>query len=420
MPDSLADWLRWQEALNPQEIDLGLDRIREVADRLPIEPPRGSVFTVAGTNGKGSTVAALEKLLIPGGYRVGRYTSPHLVRYNERICVAGIPVSDAALISAFERIEAARAGVSLTYFEFGTLAAAVIFSAERCAAWVLEVGLGGRLDAVNVIDPAFSLITTIALDHEDWLGTSVEQIAAEKAGILRTAAPAFFGDVDTPAAITARADELGTRLRRLGHEYSIERSGRTWSWRGEVVQLPALRCPTGTDDTDLRNLGLAMAAVEQFDPALLSRDCVEAACASGPPPGRFQQVSSEHQWLLDVAHNPQAARVLRRRIDGLDDPRATTAVIGMLADKRVEAFVAEFADTVDHWVVATLAGPRAKPGAVIAARIEQATGQRVHVEANPVAAFERALRLTPRNGRIICCGSFQVVGPAREWLGLYS
>lgn len=419
MRRSLADWLRWQESLNPREIDLGLERVRSVAERLPITPPPGAVFTVAGTNGKGSTVAWLGRLLAAGGHRVGVYTSPHLVRYNERVRVGGRPVGDAALIEAFERTEAARGSLPLTYFEFGTLAALVIFTARDCSAWVLEVGLGGRLDAVNAVDPDFSLITTIGLDHQQWLGDSIDEIAAEKAGIMRADAPAFYGDADPPASLIDRAAALGTRLYRYGRDYAVDATDTGWSWRGASVRLEGLDLPQLADDVELRNAALAMAAIERFDAALLTRANTELSCSRSRPPGRFQVVPGERQWILDVAHNPQAARVLRQRLERLADPRPTTAVIGMFADKAVEAFARELAPCVDRWVTTTLDGPRAMSAAATAARVAQATGQPVDRTDEPRDAFEAAVRLTAIGGRIVCCGSFQVVGPAIEWLGLY-
>ncbi len=419
MRRSLADWLRWQESLNPREIDLGLERVRTVADRLPIAPPAGAVFTVAGTNGKGSTVAWLSRLLTAGGHRVGVYTSPHLVRYNERISVAGSPVGDEALIEAFEQTEAARGSLPLTYFEFGTLAALAIFSARKCSAWVLEVGLGGRLDAVNVVAPDFSLITTIGLDHQDWLGDSVEEIAAEKAGIMRGTAPAFYGDADPPAALLDRAAALGTRLYRYGRDYAIEATDTGWSWHGTTNRLEELDLPPLADDVELRNAALAMAAIEQFDPALLTRANARHAGSRPRPPGRFQVVHGERQWILDVAHNAQAARVLRERLKRLAGPRPSVAVIGMFADKAVEEFARELAPCVDRWVATAVEGARGTTAAETGSRVARATGQPVDCAETPGDAFEAAVGLTAAGGRIVCCGSFQVVGPAIEWLGLY-
>ena len=210
--ETLSDWLTWQESVNPAEIELGLERIRCVARHLPIKAPEGRVFTVAGTNGKGSTAAALQALLSAAGCRGGLYTSPHLVRYNERVQIAGVEATDAELIAAFECIEAVRGTAPLTFFEFGTLAAFTLFSEAHCDAWVLEIGLGGRLDAVNLIDPDVSLITTVDLDHEAWLGDTIEAIAREKAGIMRADTPAFYGDEAVPHSVVEHAAECGALL----------------------------------------------------------------------------------------------------------------------------------------------------------------------------------------------------------------
>ena len=420
MARSLSDWLLWQESLNPAEIELGLARVRDVASRLSLRPPPGRVFTVAGTNGKGSTVEYLAALLGDGGYRVGLYTSPHLVRYNERIRIDGAPVEDAALIDAFERVDAARGAAPLTFFEFGTLAALVRFADEGCDAWVLEVGLGGRLDAVNIIDPDFSLITTIGLDHQAWLGDTLDQIATEKAGIMRRGVPAFIGDPEAPKALDEHAAAVGATLRVQGRDFGFERAVDTWSWHGESVTFAALPIPPGTDVADLRNLSLAMATLEAFDAGLVTDGAVNAALARGRPPGRFEVTDTDPQWVLDVAHNEQAAAVLRRRLDALADPRATTAVVGMLADKAVEAFARELAEHVGRWVVVSLGGARGATAADVGRRIEAVVGRPVSVAEDLDAALRDARRRTPDGGRILCCGSFQIVGPALEWLGLYS
>jgi dihydrofolate synthase/folylpolyglutamate synthase len=431
MGRSLADWLRWQESLSPHEIDLGLDRIRQVAERLPLVVPTGAanggpdggpsggVFTVAGTNGKGSTASFLERLFAANDRRVGLYTSPHLVRYNERIRLNGEDVQDRRLVEAFETIETVRQDVPLTFFEFGTLAALTLFSQESCDVWILEVGLGGRLDAVNMIDPDFSLITTVAFDHQDWLGETLEEIAAEKAGILRPNRPGFYGDTEPPEAVVTRAAELGTTLHCLGREYAFEAAASGWSWRGRQVVLDGLPLPEVADAAQLRNASLALAATEACDPALLTPGAVAAALGGPLPAGRFQVVGRAPQWVLDVAHNPQAASVLAGRLDQLGAHGATTAVIGMLADKQVEPFIQALAGRVNRWIVAEVDDRRAADGAALAATIGHLTGQQATFMDEPNAAFERAVELTPASGRILCCGSFRIVGPALQWLGLY-
>jgi dihydrofolate synthase/folylpolyglutamate synthase len=420
---SLADWLLWQESLHPSEIDLGLERVAAVAARLPIAPPADSVFTIAGTNGKGSTAGFLESLMSAAGRTTGVYTSPHLVRYNERVRVNGQAVSDRQLVESFEAVESARGDVPLTYFEFGTLAALEIFSRAGCRVWILEVGLGGRLDAVNVVDPDYSLITTVALDHQEWLGATLEEIALEKAGILRAASPAFYGDRPCPAPIEDRARDLGTSLYCFGTDFTCEVGPDAWTWQGRKRALRELPVPDLADDAQFHNLSLALAAIEEYDPGLLEKTLVSQALESARPPGRFQLVEHGQQWVLDVAHNPQAARVLGQRLRGLGDRPETTAVVGMLASKQADAFARELAGEVDHWVTCSVGDARAVNAEDLAAtiaRVACAAGDRtVETGGTPEEAFALAGRLTADGGRILVCGSFHVVGPALRWLGLY-
>jgi dihydrofolate synthase/folylpolyglutamate synthase len=416
---TLADWLRWQESLSPHDIDLGLDRLRIVAQRLSLDVPAGNVFTIGGTNGKGSTAGFLENLMSANGLGTGLYTSPHLVRYNERIRINGDPVDDRKLVEAFEAVESARGDVTLTYFEYGTLGAAVAFSRARSDIWILEVGLGGRLDAVNVIDPNYSLITTVALDHQEWLGQTVDAIAAEKAGIMRADSVAFYGDQPSLTVIESRAAELGASLHRLGTEYDYEAGLERWTWRGQAEVLSDLPYPEVADGAQLRNVSLVLAAVEAYDPRALNRPAVEKALRATRPPGRFQIVQREHEWVLDVAHNPQAADVLRERLDARPKPVETTAVVGMLADKEVEPFVMTLADSIDRWVVCTVQDSRAVSGETLAASIEAVGGRVAKICLTPDDAFESAAQLTSEGGRILVCGSFRIVGPALRWLRLY-
>lgn len=419
MRSALDDWLRWQESLSPHEIDLGLDRVRAVLRRLALEPPTGGVFTIAGTNGKGSTAAFLESLLMANGVATGMYTSPHLVRYNERVRVNGAPVEDSDLIEAFEAVESVRDEVPLTYFEFGTLAAMMLFDRFRSEAWILEVGLGGRLDAVNVIDPDYSLITTVALDHQEWLGQTLDAIAAEKAGIMRPATPAFYGDEPIPGAVTDGARELGADLRSFGRDFSYAAEKDSWTWRGAREVRTGLPYPEVADSAQMRNISLALAAVEARDPLLLDPSAVDEALREARPAGRFQIVQRKHQWILDVAHNPQAAATVRDRIRRRADSADTTVVVGMLAGKQAEAFASELLEIADRWVVCTVDDARAFSGPELAASIEAAGGQVSRICQTPDDAFEYAARVTSRGGRILVCGSFRVVGPALVWLGLY-
>jgi dihydrofolate synthase/folylpolyglutamate synthase len=417
---ALAEWLRRLEARNEARIELGLDRVRTVLDRLPVAPPSGRVFTVAGTNGKGSTTGILAAALAAAGVRTGHYTSPHLRRYTERVRIAGREIDAAGLVAAFAAVEAAAAGVPLTYFEFGTLAAAVAFTAGGCEAWVLEVGLGGRLDAVNAIDPDWSLITTIGLDHQEYLGDTIEAIAGEKAGILRPGRPAFYGDAPVPRAIAGRARELGTPLALAGTDFGYRPVGPGWEWWGSGQRRAGLPALPGWTDAQYRNGSLALAALAAADPRFVPAiPDLAGVLAAGMPAGRCQRLRhGPHEWVLDVAHNPQAAGVLAAQLAAL--PAAdTTVVAGLLADKSVPGFVAALAPGTRRWIAAGLDGPRGQPAGTLAAELRAAGAGDVRAEPSPAAAFAAAVAATPAGGRIVACGSFRVVGPALDWLGLY-
>lgn len=418
---TLSEWLAWQETLNPAEIDLGLERVEQVYRRLGLHPPEDRVFTVAGTNGKGSTAAAIDVLLRAAGLRPGLYSSPHLVRYNERVQLAGHCVSDAELVAAFEAVEAARGDLPLTYFEYGTLAALWCFEQAGCDAWVLEVGLGGRLDAVNVVDADVAVITTVDLDHQDWLGDSVELIAAEKAGVLRAGKPAFYGDQPVPVSVRARAADIGARLGVLGVDYSFEASAdeAVWLWRGDSSTLQGLRVPPGNAAVQTQNQALALAAVEAADPALLAdEDRLRTALGELRLPGRAQRYRDVHDWWFDVAHNEQAAKALAAGLAAeLSVP--TTVVAGMLADKQAESFARAMHDSGDRWITCPVSAARGSDSAALAQRLSAVLDVPVEAAASLEEALELARERTPPGGRIVVCGSFYVVGPALEWLGLY-
>lgn len=424
---TLAEWLQWQESLSPHSIELGLERVGAVLDRLALRCPVGRVVTVAGTNGKGTTVTLLQDMLLAAGRRPGLYTSPHLVHYNERIRIGGQLIADADLLQAFEQVEAARGDVALTYFEFGTLAAFICFAQARCDTWILEVGLGGRLDAVNVLAADLALITTIALDHQDWLGETVEEIAAEKAGIMRPGRPAFYADQPVPDAIRNHAAEIGAPLAILGSDFSyLSTSGLTargvcsWSWQDSAGRIAELEAPRYWSAAQYCNASLVLAALSMLEPALLADIVVlNEVFARSRPDGRFQQVSAGQEWILDVAHNPQAAAVLRAQIETLPPAGATTIVTTLLADKAVTPFVAALAPIATRWIVACIDDPRASTNERMRAGMAAAGLDAVEYTATPDAAFALAVRVTPPTGRIVVCGSFRIVAPALLWLGLY-
>jgi len=419
MPKTLSDWLSWQATLHPAEIELGLDRVRTVADRLALDRPLRGVLTVGGTNGKGTTVAFIERLCRVSGLRTAAYTSPHLVRYNERMRLDGAEVEDAWLIEQFECVEAARGATPLTWFEYGTLAALHGFARAQADVWILEVGLGGRLDAVNVIDPDVSLVTTIALEHQQWLGDTIDAIAAEKAGILRPGRPAFFGDTPVPAGFESAARRIGARLSRAGADFGYVVTGDAWSWRGRTSGLDNLPLPARADAPLLRDYSLGLAAVEALEPTWLDRRAVGAATTAAPPPGRFQIVERDRRWIFDVAHNPQAAQVLRGRLLELDIPGSLTVVVGLQGDKQVAGFVAPLADLVARWLVCSVDGARGQADTDLAHAIGRFVGDRAKAAGSVEQALDAARAASEPGGTVLVTGSFQVVGPALSWLGLY-
>jgi len=422
---SLAEWLCWQESLNPLEIDLGLDRVRQLAEHLNLKPPEGSVFLVAGTNGKGSVVSALHAVCYGQGLKTGTYTSPHLLRYNERVCVSGKPVADQQFVDAFEAIEAVRGEIPLTYFEYGTLAAFWILSRVPVDVWIIEVGLGGRLDATNVIEPDFSLITTIDFDHQLFLGTTLAEIAREKAGIFRRAGYGFFGDPNMPATIADVADDLKADLHRQGVDFGFKLDAASWSFWSAGVEMKGLPLPVGCPQVQLQNQSLVLAAIEAWRPGLLDDSAAVArALADSIPAGRFHRLATDEaggvrknlEWVLDVGHNPQALRALIESMNGLP-PCSLTAVLGMLADKDVGAIVEAFAGRVDRWIVTDVSSVRGQSASALSEKLN-ALGVDAYIEPIHAAAFAQAVETTPEGGRILVFGSFFVVGPAMQWLGM--
>jgi dihydrofolate synthase/folylpolyglutamate synthase len=413
----LSDWLAWQERLHPNAIDLGLERLRRTLGRLRWQPPQCPVITVSGTNGKGSTVALLARILTEAGYRVGTFTSPHLIRYNERIRIAEREVSDASIMAAFERIDAARGDDTLTFFEFNALAALLIFETAGLDALVLEVGMGGRLDAVNVVDADVAIITSVALDHCEWLGTDREAIGAEKAGVLRPGRAGIFGARDIPQSIEHAAATLGTPLQRLGREFDWQRTSQGWTWRGGHEVLEDLPLPALAGEVQLDNAASVLACLSSLRARLnVPRSAIEAGLTSVTLPGRFQRIEHGTEWILDVAHNPAAAGTLARSLAALEPRRPCIAVCGVLGDKDLANIYAELQASFDGWIAVGLAGPRALSADALAMRL-RTLGDKVVAEcADVTSGCERALSLAGREGRVVVFGSFLTVGPALEWL----
>lgn len=408
---SLADWLAWLEQQHPRAIDLGLERVGEVADRLGLRHPGCPVITVGGTNGKGSTVATLVSICRAAGLRVGSYTSPHLLRFNERICLDGEPVGDAALVAAFERIEAARGAVSLTYFEFTTLAAFLLFREAGLDVLVLEVGLGGRLDAVNLIDADVAVVTSIGLDHTEYLGDSRERIAVEKAGIFRAGRPAICGDLEPPATLPEAAARVGAPLLRRGVDYGFEATGDGWRWWGPGRELSGLPRPA----LALENAATALAALFAA-PLQLPETAVREGLRRAALAGRLQAVAQAPLLLLDVAHNPHGASFLMRQLSPARPGQRTLAVFAMLADKDAGGVMDACLGRIDAWHVATLAVPRGQTAAALAEMLLErgcnVAGTYGTVSAALAAARQQALP----TDRILVFGSFYTVGAAQAAL----
>jgi dihydrofolate synthase/folylpolyglutamate synthase len=418
---SLADWLRWQETLHPSSIDLGLDRMRRTLQRLQWRQPSCPVITVGGTNGKGSTVALTSQILRAAGYRVGTFTSPHLIRYSERIVIDGREVSDASLVAAFERIDAARGDDTLTFFEFNTLAALLVFDTAGLDAMVLEVGLGGRLDSVNAVDADVAVVTSIALDHCDWLGPDVETIGREKAGVFRPGRPAIFGSRDMPASIATAAQELGTPLYRLGEQFDWRRNGDRWSWRGRATSYEDLPRPALHGELQFDNASTVLCALECLSSRLpITREAVEQGLTSVTLPGRFQVLRRTRpvsvEWILDVAHNPAAAQALAGQLSARPADGRTIAVCGILGDKDIEGIARVLRSSFDAWIIVGVQSARAVPVDALAQRLANMGASVAATAADVAAGCETAQAMARTGDRIVVFGSFLTVGPALEWL----
>jgi len=411
---SLDDWLEWQETLHPSSIDLGLERVGQVADRLQCRAPANVIISVAGTNGKGSSVAMLEAILQRAGYRVGCYTSPHLFRYNERLRLQGEQVSDSALCESFARIDHARGENTLTYFEFGTLAALDIMARESLDVALLEVGLGGRLDAVNVVDADATLITSIGIDHTDWLGGDRDSIAREKAGIMRPAKPAVCGDADPPASLIAEADRIGALCCVLGADFSINQARRGWHWQGQYSSYRDLPEPALAGSHQLANAASVLMVLEMLRECLpVTQTAIESGLKWVRLAGRIQTLPGRVEQVLDVSHNAQAAQALSDALRQQALSGKTHAVIGMMQDKEPESFVRALEAVVSSWYPVGLQTDRASTAQQMARRITSVIDmERVTACASVADAIKRLKAEVRPGDRVLVCGSFYTVA---EW-----
>ncbi|MGH8260422.1 MAG: bifunctional tetrahydrofolate synthase/dihydrofolate synthase, partial [Steroidobacteraceae bacterium] len=428
---TLAQWLERQESVHARSIDLGLERVSTVARTLDLLRPPYRVVTVAGTNGKGSTVAYLEALLLAHGFRTGSLTSPHLRRYNERVRVQGEEAGDEELIRAFERIDAARGATTLTFFEYNALAALLVFAERRIEVAVLEVGLGGRLDATNIVDADVAVLCSVGFDHRDWLGDTLEAIGAEKAGIFRAGRPAVLGTPRMPASVQAAAERLRAQLSVAERDFSWSVRERAapaaaavdWTYRGLRTTLEGLPPPALAGAVQFRNAATALAACECLPgmPALEARRVAEALQAVQLA-GRFQSVwltdewrTGDVQWILDVAHNEPAAQILAENLLAGRRTGRTYAVCSILRDKDVEAIGRVVAPLIQEWILCGVEGPRGSTAGELAARLAASvSGPRL---ADSVAAgCARARSLARAGDRVVVFGSFATVTAALEWL----
>lgn len=417
MRRTLEEWLAYQQQIHARGIDMGLDRVREVWRRMGAPRLARTVIAVGGTNGKGSTVAFLEAMLREGGMRTGAYTSPHILRYNERVRIDGTEADDETLVAAFERIEAARHtkgadAIPLTYFEFGTLAAFDVFSRANLDVALLEVGLGGRLDAVNIIDADAAIVTTVDLDHMEWLGNDRESIGREKAGIFRAGRPAIIGESDPPRSLMKEAQGIGAQILRYGCDYDAHAEHGGWDWRRGDEELhlpmPLLQAPS-----QLTNAASAITALHAlrdslgWNPAAIRHGVYKAHVA-----GRLQKIADAPQVIVDVAHNPQAARELARWLDANPVRGNTHAVFGALSDKDVAGIVGALSPRVERWHLAGLEeeSPRGLPVAELARRVREALPDAAIGERPDVAAALHVARAGANaDDRILAFGSFFVV-----------
>lgn len=408
---TLQDWLSWIESCHPNEIELGLERVDRVAGDLELDFSAVQVITVAGTNGKGSCLAVLQHLLIQAGFSVGCFTSPHFIRYNERITLNGVEVDDAPLIESFARIDAVSHDTALTYFEYATLAALDIFSRAKLDVVLLEVGLGGRLDAVNIIDSDIAIVTSIALDHEDWLGTDLNGIGEEKAGIFRAEKPALCGDPNPPESIKAVAEKCGALLYRRGIEFDITTTSLSEAvWVGQTAQHQ----PCTLTDLSLPSLPVDSVTVALQALALLPWDIPLTVYQHLPAislTGRFERRYSEgREIILDVAHNPAAAKHLAKQLLARPITGRTYGLLAMMSDKDTEGVIAALASSFDAWFLADLNKvARAQSAKYLADQVAKQGINMISVSKNIRQAYRRVRSLMGPEDRLVVLGSFFTV-----------
>jgi len=417
---TLVEWLDWQESLHFTAIDLGLDRCLSVAEKLGLLAPRHVVISVAGTNGKGSSVKMLELILKASGYKTGCYTSPHLIRYNERIQIDGEEVSDIKLCESFSRIDRVRGDISLTYFEFGTLAALDIFQNAEIDVAILEVGLGGRLDAVNCVDADAALVTSIDIDHENWLGSNRESIGREKAGIYRTSTSAICSDPNPPKSLLKYAESIGASLFLHQKNYNYQVNDDGWTWCSDKIVFDNLPKPSLYDDSQIQNAaGVLMLLTTLKDRFKVDGDAIRKGMQEFKLAGRFQIVPDNAQIILDVAHNRQAVNILVKNMKQLPITGKTHVLIGMLKDKNHIAIFKELAEITDVWHIVSLDDIRGSDSLELASKLRTIEKDKPIACYNTVPeALDYVRNIVEPKDRIVVTGSFLSVGAAINHLNL--
>jgi dihydrofolate synthase/folylpolyglutamate synthase len=407
---TLPEWLEYIERVHPRTIEMGLERISRVRDALRLEPSF-PVFTVGGTNGKGSACAMLEAILSEAAYRVGCYTSPHLLRYNERVRVGRKEADDADLVRALAAVDNAREEIPLTYFEFSTLAAMWLFREQRIEAAVLEVGLGGRLDAVNAFDADCALIMSIALDHMDYLGPTREDIAREKAGILRAGRPAVCAEAEPPATLTQRAADIGAKLLLIGRDFGYEAAPQQWRYWGPRGERHGLPYPALRGDYQLANAAACLAALDVLHDRLpVGANDIRSGLVTVENPGRFQVLPGRPAVILDVAHNPAAANALVHNLGRMPHTGRTLAVFAMLRDKDIRGVIDAVKSQIDEWFVSGIEGPRGtSPDAMREELARAGVLERISTFRSVSEAYVQACGRATQNDRIVVFGSFHTV-----------
>jgi len=409
--DSLKGWLDWQESLHPLAIDLGLERVARVHQALSYESVKPLTITVAGTNGKGSCVAYLENIYRAQGYRVGSYSSPHILKYNERIKIDGKPVSDDLICEAFSRIESVRAGTSLSYFEFGTLAALDIFRRSKLDVQLLEVGLGGRLDAVNIIDPDIAMISSIGIDHVDWLGATRSSIGQEKAGIFRINTPAIIGDYEPPSSLVKCAIEKKADLFCINKNFHYQKQATTWDWYSGNAHLSDLPEPGLKGEHQYRNASSAILAVQLLTEKLpVSDESIRAGLKNTQLLGRFQLINDKIPVLLDVGHNPEAVKTLLEYLFMTFPGKRIHAVFSMMKDKDIATVLEIMHPVVSDWFFAPLKNPRAATEVMMREFFSRSSVKQVSFGYSGFAeAFNAAKNQAQQDDLLLVFGSFFLI-----------